>query len=191
MIRRSRRLATGALACALAATLAGCLAPAAPESIPSTSPEETAPKEAVAIEITHIVDGDTVRARPAGGTSPPWTVAEGPADDEVPVRLIGVDTPEVYPDLECGGNDATDALRALVSEGDTVWATRDDEERDTYDRVLLYLWTGEGTFVNLDLVATGAGEALRIHPNDRYWPLLQEAESAAIEAGAGIWSRCR
>ena len=149
------------------------------------------PDDAMPIEITHIVDGDTVRARPAAGTSAPWTVAEGSADDEVPVRLIGVDTPEVYPDLECGGEEATDALRALVPEGETVWATRDAEERDSYDRVLLYLWTGEGTFVNLDLVATGAGEALRIDPNDRYWPLLQEAESAAIAAGAGIWSRCR
>ncbi|MAP62700.1 MAG: hypothetical protein CMH34_02925 [Microbacterium sp.] len=185
MTRRSRRLATGAFVCAISGVLAGCT------TSPAATPV-TAPADAVAVEVTQVVDGDTVRARPLPGTAPPWTPAESdPVDTDVAVRLIGVDTPEVYPDLECGGAEATDALRSLVSAGDTVWATRDDEERDRYDRVLLYLWTEDGTFVNLELVASGAGEALRIDPNDRYWPDLQAAQSTARDTAAGIWSLCR
>lgn len=159
-------------------------------STSSTAPDGI-PNDASAVEITDVVDGDTVRVRPVTGSSAPWRSADDDASDaEVAVRLIGVDTPEVYPELECGGAEATSAMRTLVAEGDIVWAARDDEERDRYDRVLLYLWADDGTFINLALVASGAGEALRIPPNDRYWPDLQAAEAAARDADAGMWSLC-
>ena len=44
--------------------------------------------------------------------------------------------------------------------------------------------------MNLDLVENGYATAVRIPPNDAYWPQLQAAESAARDAGRGLWGSC-
>lgn len=143
------------------------------------------PADAKLIEVVSITDGDTVRARSVddGG------VLSGDGDE--PVRLIGVDTPEVRPDVECGGAEATRALEDLLPVGSRAWASVDAEPRDRYDRVLLYLWTEDGTFVNHALVASGAGVALEVEPNSRYADLFASAEASARDADAGVWGSCR
>lgn len=132
-----------------------------------------------------VTDGDTVRARSLVGDG----VLSGVRDE--PVRLIGIDTPEVRPDVECGGAEATRALEDLLPVGSRAWASADVESRDRYDRVLLYLWTEDGTFVNLALVASGAGVALEVEPNSRYADLFASAEASARDADAGVWGSCR
>nr|WP_246414270.1 thermonuclease family protein [Microbacterium thalassium] len=113
-----------------------------------------------------------------------------PDAEAVSVRLIGIDTPETYPDEECWGSEATEALRDLAPEGSTLWAAPDTEWHDRYGRVLLYLWTPDGVFVNEQLIDAGAAEALRVAPNDSYAELFAGAEAAASTAGAGQWSAC-
>ena len=143
------------------------------------------PADAELIEIVSITDGDTVRAR---------SVADGGVllgDEDEPVRLIGVDTPEVRPDVECGGAEATRALEDLLPVGSRAWASSDAEPRDRYDRALLYLWTEDGAFVNHALIATGAGVALEVEPNSRYADLFASAEASARDADAGAWGSCR
>ena len=107
------------------------------------------------------------------------------------MRLIGVDTPEVRPSVECGGAEATRALEDLLPVGSRAWVSVDVEPRDRYDRVLLYLWTEDGTFVNHALVASGAGVALEVEPNSRYADLFASAEASARDADAGAWGSCR
>lgn len=143
------------------------------------------PADAERVEIVSITDGDTVRAR---GVDDDGVL---PRDRDVPVRLIGVDTPEVRPSVECGGAEATRALEDLLPVGSRAWVSVDAEPRDRYDRVLLYLWTEDGAFVNHALVATGAGVALEVEPNSRYADLLASAESSARTADAGVWGSCR
>ena len=71
------------------------------------------------------------------------------------VRLIGVDAPEGPPSPECWADEARDHLRMLLPQGSLVWAAPDIEWRDRYDRVLLYLWTEDGLFVNHALALAG------------------------------------
>ena len=126
--------------------------------------------------IASITDGDTVRLRIGG--------------DELRVRLIGLDTPEVRDPLECFGPEASAALEALAPVGSEVGFAYDRDPQDRYERELMYLYAADGTLINLELVAQGYAEALRVEPNDRYWPELQAAERAARDAGRGLWGSC-
>lgn len=126
--------------------------------------------------VVSITDGDTLRLEVDG--------------HELRVRLIGVDTPEMRPDVECFGPEATDALTALAPPGSTLGYTYDRDPRDRYDRELMYLFTADGTLINYQLVAQGYGTAVVFEPNDRYWDDLREAERAAQRDGLGLWGHC-
>ena len=112
------------------------------------------------------------------------------AIEELAVRLIGIDTPEVYPEVECFGPEAEALLADLAPVGTLLRVEYDLDPRDPYDRELLYLYTADGTFVNLELVARGAAEAVLFEPNDRYWDELRAAERAAQDARRGLWAQC-
>ena len=126
--------------------------------------------------VLSITDGDTLRLDLDG--------------EELAVRLIGIDTPEVYPEVECFGPEAEALLADLAPVGTLLRVEYDLDPRDPYDRELLYLYTADGTFVNLELVARGAAEAVLFEPNDRYWDELRAAERAAQDARRGLWAQC-
>ncbi|MGA7146998.1 MAG: thermonuclease family protein [Microbacterium sp.] len=142
------------------------------------------PTDAFALTVDHVVDGDTIVAR---AVSPNAVV---PTTDQLRIRLIGIDTPEGAPELECWANEAREHLRALLPEGATVWAAPDAEWRDRYDRALLYLWTEDGRFVNHELMAAGDGEVMTIAPNDTHADLFAAARDAASAGGVGRWGAC-
>jgi len=126
--------------------------------------------------VTAITDGDTLRLDVDG--------------QELRVRLIGVDTPEIYPEVECFGPEAEQALTDFAPPGSTLGYAYDRDERDQYDRELLYLYTSDGTLINYELVAQGYGTAVLFEPNDRYWDDLRAAERDAQSAGLGLWGQC-
>lgn len=126
--------------------------------------------------VTSVTDGDTLRLEVDG--------------IERRVRLIGIDTPEVFPDVECFGPEAEAALTDLAPPGSTLSFAYDRDPRDRYDRELMYLFTADGTFINYELVAQGFAEALLVEPNDRYVDDLVVAERAAQSAGLGLWGAC-
>lgn len=142
------------------------------------------PADAFALTVTYVFDGDTIEARVA---QPNDVVS---STEAVRIRLIGIDTPEGTPTPECGADAARAELEELLPEGETVWASPDQEFRDRYGRVLLYLWTDDGTFVNYELVASGAAQALRVKPNLAHADLFADAQATAEAAGAGQWSAC-
>lgn len=126
--------------------------------------------------VASITDGDTLRLEVDGA--------------ELRVRLLGIDTPEVSPDVECFGPEAEAALAALAPPGSTLGFAYDRDPRDRYDRELMYLFTADGTFINYELVAQGYAEAVLVEPNDRYYDDLVVAEAAARDAGLGRWGQC-
>lgn len=147
------------------------------------------PEDAVALTVAHVSDGDTIRATTTGAT----VIGPGDVIDDgatVRVRLIGIDTPEGTPTVECGADEARDHLRELLPVGSRVWAATDREPRDRYGRVLLYLWTDDGTFVNHRLVASGDARALTVRPNTTHADLFAETETAARAASVGQWGSC-
>lgn len=135
------------------------------------------PSDAEWMTVVSVHDGDTLRLRDRTGA-------------EENVRLIGIDTPEVYPEYECFGDEATDALARLAPVGSELRVATDVDPFDRYDRLLLYVWTPEGDFVNLTIVADGFAEAIRVGDNDRYFDLLREAEREAQAADLGMWGSC-
>jgi len=142
------------------------------------------PSGAFSMTVEHVHDGDTLFMR----TNRPNALV--PSTDPVKVRLVGIDTPEVGDSAECFGAEATQQLRTLLPDGSTAWITADRDPTDGFGRSLFYVWTNDGRFVNYELVAGGAAEALMIAPNDAYYPLLRAAEDSAVAAGAGMWGAC-
>ena len=127
------------------------------------SPPETA-------KVTQVIDGDTI-------------IIEG----NYRVRYIGIDTPEVYPEVEEYGIEAWEANRRLV-EGKEVRLERDATETDKYDRLLRYVYVGD-VFVNAELVRQGLAEAKAYPPDTKYQDYLEKLEAEARLAGRGMWAK--
>lgn len=160
-------------------------APATPEADEPARSTTDRPADAVRLVVIHVIDGDTIEVGAAHSNT---IVAE---NERMRVRLIGIDAPERTPTPECWSAEARFRLSQLLPEGSTVWAAPDVELRDRYDRALLYLWTDDGLFVNLELVAAGDAEAIRVQPNVAFYDLLAGAQAEAEASGAGRWGACR
>lgn len=146
----------------------------APDPVPAAGSGIPAPSDAEEMTVVSVHDGDTLDLRDR-------------TDAVETVRIIGIDTPEVYPVYECFGDEATDELRRLAPVGSVLRVATDEDPFDHYDRLLLYLWNDDDVFVNLALVEGGFAEAIRVRPNDRHWDDLRAAEAAAERAGLGMW----
>lgn len=146
------------------------------------SESELRPADTTEYTLAYVHDGDTLYLQPLGTSA---------RDDQLKVRMLGIDTPELRPTAECFAVEARDRLRELLPVGATVWAASDVESVDQYGRDLLYLWDAEGDFVNLQLVREGFASAVRVGPNTAHWTALKEAEQAAREARVGQWGSCR
>ena len=105
------------------------------------------------------------------------------------MRLIGVDTPEVYGAVECYGRRASAFVERLLPLGSQVDYRLGAEERDRYGRALAYVWLPDGRFLNRLLVARGYAQPLTIPPNDEYADRFVDAARAARRWGRGLWAR--
>ncbi|WP_243075562.1 thermonuclease family protein [Microbacterium sp. SS28] len=142
------------------------------------------PADAFPMTVASVWDGDTLRATPQAPND------AMPTADEVRVRLIGIDTPELGDPSECGAEDARTHLATLAPEGSTLWAAFDVDPQDRYERYLLYLWTDDGRFINHELVAAGDAEAMAVEPNHAYATLFTSTEAAARAQDVGQWGVC-
>jgi micrococcal nuclease len=126
--------------------------------------------------VDHVADGDTIVLR-----------------GRVTVRLVQIDTPEVYFHPECFGEQASAETKQLLHRGTLVRLVQDPatSSTDVYGRLLRYVVRKGGLNVNLRLVADGAAapyffEGARGEYADE---LMREAE-AARAAGKGLWGAC-
>jgi micrococcal nuclease len=148
------------------------------------------PSHAQPMRVTYVWDGDTIELQADESGDIVTSLAK------VPVRLIGVDTPEIESQRrdepsECYGDEATDFVRDLLPVDTLVLVDRDRSGWDDFDRRLLYVWRADdGHFVNYELVAQGYGEAIRVWPNVAYWDQLQAAERMAKRDRLGMWGAC-
>jgi micrococcal nuclease len=156
----------------------------APSAPATTTALPGIPADAFEMTVESVHDGDTLRARVA---TPNTVVTDL---ESTRVRLIGIDTPEISPAVECWGAEATNSLTALLPPGSSVWAAPDREVLDQYGRHLLYLWTPDGRFVNAELVAQGAGGVMVFAPNTLHEPLFRTLEAEASAGGRGLWGAC-
>ena len=133
------------------------------------------------VVVTNVVDGDTVRVR------------RSPVAEEEPVRMLGIDAPEMNrgpgkPDH--WGPQATGHLERLV-EGRTVTLRLESTQtRDKYRRLLAYVYVEGGQNVNLELVRGGHAYAHRMFPHSLRRQ-FEQAEDEARGKGRGLWASVR
>lgn len=126
--------------------------------------------------VDHVADGDTIVLR--GG---------------ITVRLVQIDTPEVYFRPECFGEQASAETKGLLRRGTFVRLARDPatSSTDAYGRLLRYVVREDGLNVNLRLVADGAAAPYFFEgARGRYAAVLMREARAARAAGKGLWSGC-
>jgi micrococcal nuclease len=117
------------------------------------------------ISCTEIIDGDTFRLV-TGDT----------------VRLIGIDVPELS---QPGGELSREYLAHLIL-GKPITLERGYEDRDKYNRLLRFVYTGN-LCINEEMIRQGYAEARYLPENpirEYYLQLEREAETAK----AGLWS---
>ena len=97
--------------------------------------------EQLAYRIDHVTDGDTVVLR-----------------NGQRVRLVQIDTPEVFFGTECYGRQASATAKRLLPEGVRVRLLPEPatDRVDDFGRLLRYVVRADGVNVNVRLVAVGA-----------------------------------
>ena len=120
--------------------------------------------------VTRVIDGDTI-------------IIEG----GYRVRYIGIDTPEIHPEMEAFGMEAWQANRRLV-EGKQVRLERDVSETDKYGRLLRYVYVND-IFVNAELVRQGLAKAKAYPPDIKYQDYLEAMEAEARSEERGMWAK--
>ncbi|MFC2025320.1 thermonuclease family protein [Chloroflexota bacterium] len=103
------------------------------------------------------------------------------------VRYIGIDAPEIHPDLEAFGTEAQQANRKLVK-GKEVRLERDVSQTDKYGRLLRYVWVDD-VLVEAEMVRQGLARAKAYPPDTKYQDFLEQMEAEARKAGGGMWAK--
>jgi len=177
---RGRRLACAGVALALIGAVGACDTGSGERA---TSEDVGAGGDATAIPagddrtVARVVDGDTIVL-----------------DDDVRVRLIGIDTPETKDPrrpVECFGQEASAHMIKLLPAGTRVRVVYDVERTDRYGRTLAYLYrASDGLFVNAAMVRDGFASAYTVPPNVAHADEFVALNREARETGRGLWSAC-
>src|SRR3954470_18399328 len=117
----------------------------------NSHPLATASNSTHAAVVTRNTDGDTL-----------WLSGIGK------VRLIGIDTPEVFGQAECFGEAASAFTARVLPPGTHVRYRLGVDPRDRYGRALAYVYLADGRLFNELLAERGYATALTIPPNVDY-----------------------
>jgi micrococcal nuclease len=98
------------------------------------------------------------------------------------VRLLGIDAPEKGQHYYF---EAGERLGQLV-EGKEVFLEKDVSDRDSYGRLLRYVYVGS-LFVNLEMVEEGYTKTFIVAPNLKYSFVFLKVENETKTKGIGIW----
>lgn len=129
--------------------------------------------------VVRVVDGDTLEVK----------LMPGP---KVKVRLLGIDTPEVYGGVECGGPQASSTMKKILPGGTIVRLTSDPTQqlKDRYSRLLRYV-AKRKLDVGRRLLYTGHAKVyVYNHKPFQRVKSYRSARSHAQQHNRGIWKNC-
>lgn len=109
------------------------------------------------------------------------------------VRLVQIDTPEVFFGVECYGHEASAATERLLPRGTRVrlYAEPATDRVDDFGRLLRYVVRADGVNVNLRLVALGAAAPYFYEGRrGRYATRLEALARTARRKQLGLWGVC-
>ncbi len=161
MIRRVAALAATTLVLSLPATAVD----AAPK-----------PKGSVAVKVVSVTDGDTIRVRYKGTSTP--------------VRLIGLNAPEVRP-RQCYGTQATARMKQLTK-GGTVYIRTDGTQgnRDKYGRLLRHIYSSSGRSLAVVMINEGYAREYTYSRAYSGRSTHRRAQATAKSKNRGLWRSC-
>ncbi|GAA1919304.1 thermonuclease family protein [Nocardioides marmoribigeumensis] len=131
--------------------------------------------------VTKVVDGDTIDVRLHSGA-------------QRRVRLVGIDTPEVYGGVECGGRAASRSLKRKLPTGTPVKLVSDptQDRVDRYGRLLRYV-VKRSTGRDMNRTQVWLGWAtVYVYAGTPFERVTsyRRAQSDARSAPRGIWRAC-
>ena len=129
--------------------------------------------------IDHFVDGDTIAVAMNGKT-------------EI-VRMIGIDTPETHKPhtpVQCYGPAAAAYTKHLIdSQKVRLESDPQSTNRDRYNRLLRYVYTADGTFVQKELLQNGYAFAYTQFPFTKSAE-FSDLQNSAKQTNKGLWGNC-
>lgn len=160
-------------ALALFIAAAACSRPDLPPQADYTPPAQQASQaginEKINCKVTRIADGDTIYCGSAGR-----------------IRLLMIDAPELSQGRY--GYEALDQLEQILPVGTDVTVETDVRPRDTYKRLLGYVYLPDGRMVNEEMARTGYVTALVYPPNVKYVERIRKAVAEARKSKRGLWA---
>jgi micrococcal nuclease len=143
----------------------------------ASAPALAAPNVAPVYRVDHVVDGDTIVLRTGQR-----------------VRLVQIDTPEVFFGAECYGRAASQTTKRLLPSGSRVrlFVEPATDRVDQYGRLLRYVVRVNGALnVNIRLVALGAAAPYFYRGRrGRYANRLEFLAKRARAKKLGLWRAC-
>ena len=141
-------------------------------------PETTPNTVGIYYEVSKITDGDTLHIIMGG-------------NDET-IRLIGINTPETVDPrkaVECFGKEASERIKELAK-GKIVRLEFDESQalRDTYGRLLAYVYLEDGQMINRKMIAEGYAYEYTYMTPYKYQKEFRELQHLAQSAKRGLWS---
>lgn len=128
--------------------------------------------------VTKVTDGDTLHVEIEG------------TDERV--RLIGINTPETVDprtQVQCFGKQATERMKELA-EDKLVRLQYDDSQslRDTYGRLLAYVYLEDGQMLNRKMIAEGYAYEYTYMTPYMYQAEFRELQNFARASNRGLWA---
>lgn len=130
--------------------------------------------------VIRVIDGDTVKVN----------LMPGPRRS---VRILGIDTPEVYGGEECGGREASRSAREYLPRGSIVKLISDTTQarEDRYNRLLRYVHKRNGFDVGRGQLRRGWAKVYVFNNNPfKRTRSYRETQAEARSARRGIWGLC-
>lgn len=130
-------------------------------------------------KVTKVTDGDTLHINLDGV-------------DET-VRLIGINTPETVDPrrpVQCFGKEASTRMKEIAG-GKIVRLEYDDTQdaRDTYGRILAYVYLEDGQMLNRKMVAEGYAYEYTYLTPYKYQKEFKGLQNLARTSEYGLWSK--
>ena len=107
------------------------------------------------------------------------------------VRLILIDTPEVFGGVECYGREASDFTKGLLKPQAPVRLEKDVSETDSFGRLLRYVYLEDGRMVNELIVSEGYASLATFPPDVKHVERIRAAQQSARDTGRGLWTACQ
>lgn len=170
---------TGAFVIAITMTsCCGDSVPMTPPIPPTSTIQVTAVPDAVKMTVTRVIDGDTVDVSSGGGATER-------------VRILGIDTPEVYGGVECWGPEASRfATATLLDREVTIEYDPTQGRRDQFGRVIAYVILADGADYSTLAAREGTARSYVFRKPVQRHDQIVTAELQAMQERRGLWGSC-